>query len=426
MIFAILCLLMARAAGADNEPLTKKMCPPGTRFRVRSEEEPKKNKYPLARLLLPGAKRGAQVKTSWCERPTGVKHGPWRSCDADADTCMRGPYDEGRKHGVWTLYLRKVKLAEEPYRHGKRHGRCRTWGLSGRGPYIDQQYNDGVADPLHRVYSSEGKLLGTYSWHNGTGVFKEWYSNGRLALQCPQRDSKKHGRCEEWFEDGSRKSDCHYREGDRHGQCTSWWSKDKLQERGTFLAGRAHGPAESWTHEGKLKERGTYHNGHRQGRFTRADDDGQTFTHVYGAEGALISTTKPKHLELVNRVLPFLRAGAQVFFSEQKVARFPPVRDSGWTPRVPCCKQPGRRCAPDKATWSRAPWSQLKFHGPDSYDVQLRYRSNLKKDLAASCVIEARLDADCDGTYATFKLSISFNEDAERIVTGPVITNLGE
>jgi antitoxin component YwqK of YwqJK toxin-antitoxin module len=66
---------------------------------------------------------------------------------------------DGQLHGVLCTWHKNGQLATEtPYVHGLLHGVCRQW-------------------------SETGEPLGSFVMEHGTGIQKQWFDNGRLALE---------------------------------------------------------------------------------------------------------------------------------------------------------------------------------------------------------------------------------------------------
>jgi type IV pilus assembly protein PilA len=96
----------------------------------------------------------------------------------------------------------------------------------------------------------------------------------------------------------------------------------------------------------------------------------------------------------------------------------------GWTPSIPCCKQPGgkNKCAAKSAQWNHNTWRSLMFQIVDSHYYQFRFQSSgIGKK--ARYVIEARGDLDCDGIYSSYKLIGKVDAQYGVRALGPIITN---
>jgi hypothetical protein len=124
-----------------------------------------------------------------------------------------------------------------------------------------------------------------------------------------------------------------------------------------------------------------------------------------------------------------LKVGAKAYYQadhyDKKGTLLPkafPPSSKGWTPKVPCCKQKGQRCAPNPKQWNTSTWRGLYFQLTDKHHYQFRFTSK-GKGRQATYVIEARGDLDCDGVYSHYKLLGHVERDFSVHSRGPVITN---
>ncbi|MFN3653670.1 MAG: toxin-antitoxin system YwqK family antitoxin [Armatimonadota bacterium] len=123
--------------------------------------------------------------------------------------------------------------AEWPYRRGVRHGRVYRWDEPGvllnMEPYVD-----GLPHGTAYQWTRDGRVIGTYTMHRGTGIDLWWHEDfhGRYVLTevHPRLNGPLHG-CQWWI---------------NHDQVT-------VHEERHWLQGELHGIERVWNHQGKLR-----------------------------------------------------------------------------------------------------------------------------------------------------------------------------
>lgn len=122
--------------------------------------------------------------------------------------------------------------------------------------------------------------------------------------------------------------------------------------------------------------------------------------------GMLASLAIPKFLGYMRRSkrgeaelnLTAISKTADTIFAETSSY---PQAVTAWTPAVPCCDQPGRKCAVSQAEWHGVlAWDLLDF------EVTQRFYFNYDYGSVAPTVFRARAigDLDCDGVTVTYVL----------------------
>jgi len=73
-----------------------------------------------------------------------------------------------------------------------------------------------------------------------------------------------------------------------------------------------------------------------------------------------------------------------------------------WTPREPCCSQPGNKCSVTPQTFAHPTWRVLGFAPQGQFHYQYRF-TRTGRGRRARFAVEARGDLDCDGQFSSFR-----------------------
>ncbi|SHE76093.1 Antitoxin component YwqK of the YwqJK toxin-antitoxin module [Mariniphaga anaerophila] len=117
-----------------------------------------------------------------------------------------GVYLNEKREGRWIYYADGVKVAEEEFAHGVKHGGSKT-------------------------YYPSGELLEESEWQNGVqqGNYSVFFKNGRPYMQCKFQNGKRNGLCLSYFQNGRVEMEAHYKNNLRNGE----WKFNN--EQGAYL-----------------------------------------------------------------------------------------------------------------------------------------------------------------------------------------------
>jgi hypothetical protein len=90
---------------------------------------------------------------------------------------------------------------EGSFENGKLVGSNRKWHDNGVMSQ-DCVYVDGLEHGVSRQWNREGRLLGEYNMHHGTGIAKSWFQNGQMESEVSYVRGKLCGIFRCWYEDG--------------------------------------------------------------------------------------------------------------------------------------------------------------------------------------------------------------------------------
>lgn len=106
-----------------------------------------------------------------------------------------GNYLNQKKEGIWNIYQKQVKVAEETYRSGVKHG-------------------------VARKFYNTGKIMEECYWENGQqhGDYQVFYKSGKPYLQCKIRENERNGLFLIYFENGQQELVGAYKNNLRDGE----------------------------------------------------------------------------------------------------------------------------------------------------------------------------------------------------------------
>lgn len=116
-----------------------------------------------------------------------------------------GNYFNERKTGSWILFSENIKIAEEQFINGNKHGYCRKF------------YNTG-------------ELLEEAEWALGKqeGKYHVFYKNGKPYMQCKFKNNIRNGLCLLYFQNGKMEMEGNYKYNLRHGSWKYYNEKGEL------------------------------------------------------------------------------------------------------------------------------------------------------------------------------------------------------
>lgn len=104
---------------------------------------------------------------------------------------------------VQRTFYRNGSLREEISLAGReRHGPHRTWHPNGR-PAAEEFYEHGRLHGPCQQWNPQGEPLGAFQMKHGTGIQREWFSNGQLQFEASTVAGKFTGRIRVWLRDGT-------------------------------------------------------------------------------------------------------------------------------------------------------------------------------------------------------------------------------
>jgi antitoxin component YwqK of YwqJK toxin-antitoxin module len=155
----------------------------------------------------------------------------------------------------------------------------------------------GCGHEVRRVRYEGGAPWSEVRYKDGRpdGLWRTWWSNGRLKSEGEYRAGDLHGTWRTWFEDGAPQTEQTFVLGKPEGTWRHWYHHGQLVTEGFYRAGRKEGPWREWFGDGTLKAEGEFREGRPTGVASVHDAQGRLLTRTrYDAEG------HSEHLEIFN------------------------------------------------------------------------------------------------------------------------------
>lgn len=182
---------------------------------------------------------------------TGTKNsGLWRFYAEDGTLQSEGEFANGKKTGAWTTYYPSGKISSTgKYDNDQPVG---VWAYMHEDGKVSSTgaYNNGRKEGSWKSWSSSGQLKSEAKYDEGTGEYREYFSNGKLKLKGVLRDGKRHGTWEFFTNTGVKEGVCEY-ENDR-GTYYGYYSNGNLHTKGLLEGDVKTGTWEIYNEEGKL------------------------------------------------------------------------------------------------------------------------------------------------------------------------------
>jgi antitoxin component YwqK of YwqJK toxin-antitoxin module len=107
-----------------------------------------------------------------------------------------GLYVNEKKEGTWLLFSENIKVAEEKYAGGQKHGISRKFYPSGE-VYEEAEWVEGKLEGKYQVFFKDGKpyMQCKLSNNKRNGLFLLFYENGRMEMEAYYQDNLRQG---EW------------------------------------------------------------------------------------------------------------------------------------------------------------------------------------------------------------------------------------
>ena len=148
-------------------------------------------KYPNGNPMYQGYFKDDKPAGDWIRYHQGGHVMARISYRQDADSAFAMMYDEGgrkvaegvfvdeKREGKWIFFSGDIKISEEEYKKGIKHG-------------------------ISRRYYPGGELLEEAEWQNGQqeGNYRVFFQNGSPYMQCKYSNGRRNGLCLSYFQNG--------------------------------------------------------------------------------------------------------------------------------------------------------------------------------------------------------------------------------
>ncbi len=173
--------------------------------------------YPNGKPMYEGSFKDNKPVDEWVRYHEGGQVKAKIKYTAGSDSALTQLYDEGgkkvaegifvneKREGRWTFFSGDVKLSEEEFQGGLKHGMSR------------------------RFYPS-GELLEESEWQNGQqeGNYRVFFTGGNPYLQCKFSKGSRNGLCLSYFQNGRVEMEAYYNNNLRDGEWNYFDENGKL------------------------------------------------------------------------------------------------------------------------------------------------------------------------------------------------------
>jgi antitoxin component YwqK of YwqJK toxin-antitoxin module len=180
----------------------------------------------------------------------GNRNGKWKDFYPDGKVQAEGQYTDNRRSGIWKFFNLAQKLEQ-------------TGG-----------YNSGRPDGVWRWYYENGAILREEEYFQGVrdGLCTEYSETGEVIANGQYSDNERNG---EWkYKTGDYNEEGNYIVGLMDGVWKAYYSNGKLKFKGSFIQGNPDGLQIYYYENGKVKEEQYYKMGIRTKTWKKFDEEG--------------------------------------------------------------------------------------------------------------------------------------------------------
>ncbi|MDG1724571.1 MAG: hypothetical protein P8I11_02640, partial [Bacteroidia bacterium] len=162
----------------------------------------------------------------------------------------------------------EIKCSKAAIKNGKKEGLHIYWNENGDWTSIKNYDLKGLENFLKKEDLSQEirdmlpiKIEQRRTNYNGevlykntsilfSGVYQEYYSNGKLESECNFKNGKKDGLVKEWYSNGNQKFEGSFKKGEKEGLSKEWYSNGNQKFEGSFKNGKKDSLHIYWNENG--------------------------------------------------------------------------------------------------------------------------------------------------------------------------------
>lgn len=173
----------------------------------------------------------------------GLRQGQWQRTYPNGRLMYEGMFKDGKPVGGWTRFheggqvkarinyaensdsafaqlfdVWGKKIAEGVYMNEKREGK---WVfLSENVKISEEEFSGGLKHGISRTFYPTGEVLEETEWQNGIqeGSYRVFFKSGKPYMQCRFGSGKRNGLCLSYFQNGRVEMEAYYKNNLRHGE----------------------------------------------------------------------------------------------------------------------------------------------------------------------------------------------------------------
>lgn len=148
-------------------------------------------------------------------------------------------------------------------------------------------------DKIQKFYKS-GEIKAEYVEKNGkiSGIYKEFYKNGKLKKKTHYLDGVKHGRSVLYYKSGNIQQEFNYKNGEKNGWFKKYDEDGGLLQKANYKDGDQHGESKLFYDDGSLRSITNYKKSKISGKFIEFYPGGNVLMEAFLKNDTLLYFTK--------------------------------------------------------------------------------------------------------------------------------------
>jgi antitoxin component YwqK of YwqJK toxin-antitoxin module/Tfp pilus assembly protein PilF len=233
------------------------------------------------------------IKQSEGRYANGSRVGKWQFYTDGGKLTRIANYTDDELNGEHIYYNPDgTKDLVSVYKDGSLDGLVQKFDIDGSLAY-QTTFEDGTIKNYNYL-GADGKLVPFVPVSNNNGIFKAYYTNGKVARECNYADGTKNGLMNIYYSSGQIRSLDNSIYGVNEGASKEYYPNGNLLSEYNYAADNLEGVGKEYYQNGKLKKEISYLNGNIHGPVKYYDENGKlTKTLIYNYD-KLISATNEK------------------------------------------------------------------------------------------------------------------------------------
>lgn len=267
-------------------------------------------------------------------------------------------FDNGRIHGLWTVYDSKDrKCSEFTFEHDEREGKS-TWYNPNGEKMREIDFTAGQLDGHWMEWGASKSVTKNESYQNGRGLAKkvemhkgskvkksegtyllarqvlkttyDWWNGTITTTSSVEGKDQRHGAFASWHPNGQKNEEGHYQNDLPVGKFTWWYANGQLSSEGVFDGGDRDGAWTWWHENGQKSVSGEFVKGVEIGKWTWWNEDGKVANSARITQGQsktiVEQITPPVEPTIVAKPTPKASAGKSPARTSRKAPPAPTRR----------------------------------------------------------------------------------------------------
>lgn len=174
--------------------------------------------------------------------------------------CLDGDQNQTRQIRYYASAPERLWKIIPVNREGTPHGLVQVFHPTGE-LLANIVMSDGVAQGAVPFYDVSGNLMGQSLLSGGSGLWTEYWYNGKILETGLYKNGRKEGVWKRYFETGSPKTEEHYRDGQLDGIYKRWYSNGVLAVELEYSNGLKNGELRGYYTDGRIVQKYHFKNG---------------------------------------------------------------------------------------------------------------------------------------------------------------------